>query len=337
MTLSSSDRERVDVCCTLGTIKYAMLNPPRQRPKPPLESPSGSAAESGSDTTVIPGALYVVATPIGNLGDLSPRAARVLAAVDRIACEDTRVSGPLLGSLGIQRPLQSLHEHNEDRIAADLVRRLCDGESMALISDAGTPLVSDPGFALVRAAREAGVPVYPVPGPCAAIAALSVSGLPSDAFVFAGFLPPKSAARCARLQELGRESRSVIVYESSHRITDCLADIVTVLGGARRLCLSREISKRFEESLTAGAAEVQAWQAADPNRSRGEFVLVIEGRRDSADHAEGERVLRLLLGQLPPSAAARLAADITGAPRRVLYEMALRVADKDAADPGEED
>jgi 16S rRNA (cytidine1402-2'-O)-methyltransferase len=292
-----------------------------------IPSPADSAkASHESERAVLPGALYVVATPIGNLGDLSPRACRVLAAVDRIAAEDTRTSGMLLAHFGIQRPLVALHEHNEDRIAAELVRQLQGGASLALISDAGTPLISDPGFALVRAARAAAVPVYAVPGPCAAVAALSVSGLPSDAFVFAGFLPPKAAARRARLEELGREPRTVIVYESAHRIADTLVDLVAVLGPQRPAALSRELSKRFEESHSGTAAAVQSWQAADANRGRGEFVLLIGPAPQAADLGEGERVLRLLLRELPPSGAARLAAEITGAPRKALYAAALRLA-----------
>jgi 16S rRNA (cytidine1402-2'-O)-methyltransferase len=284
------------------------------------------APEADSGHALRPGALYVVATPIGNLGDLSPRAREVLAAVDRVAAEDTRTSGQLLAHFSIQRPLVALHEHNEDRLAAELVRQLQAGQSLALVSDAGTPLVSDPGFALVRAARAAGVPVYAVPGPCAAIAALSVSGLPSDAFVFAGFLPPKQAARRARLEELGREARTVIVYESAHRIADCLADLVQVLGPGRPAALSRELSKRFEESFSGTAAGLAAWQAEDPNRARGEFVLLIGAAARTADAAEAERVLRLLLRDLPPSGAARLAAEITGTPRKALYAAALRLA-----------
>ena len=284
-----------------------------------------AAPEPDPGHKVRPGALYVVATPIGNLGDLSPRAREVLAAVDRIAAEDTRTSGQLLAHFGIQRPLVALHEHNEDRIAGELVRQLQAGQSLALISDAGTPLISDPGFALVRAARAAGVPAYAVPGPCAAVAALSVSGLPSDAFVFAGFLPPKQAARRARLEELGREARTVIVYESAHRIAESLADLAAVLGPQRPVALSRELSKRFEESFSGSAADLAAWQAADPNRGRGEFVLLIGAAERKADTVEGERVLRLLLRELPPSGAARLAAEITGAPRKALYAAALRL------------
>lgn len=270
------------------------------------------------------GALYVVATPIGNLGDFPPRAREVLAAVDCIAAEDTRTTSVLLAHFGIQRPLVALHDHNEDRIAESLAARLARGEALALVSDAGTPLISDPGYALVRAARAAGAPVYALPGPCAAVAALSISGLPTDRFVFAGFLPPKTAARRERLREFLREPATVVVYESAHRIGDSLADLVAVLGGERRVCLAREISKRFEESFTASAAEVLGWQAADANRARGEFVLVIGGAAGGADDAQAERVLRLLLEELSPSRAARLAAAITGASRKTLYERALR-------------
>ena len=302
------------------------------------QSAAAPAPPEDADHTVVAGALYVVATPIGNLGDLSPRACRILAGVDRIAAEDTRTSGLLLAHFGIQRPLVALHEHNEDRIAGELVRQLQAGQSLALISDAGTPLISDPGFALVRAARAAGVPAYAVPGPCAAVAALSVSGLPSDAFLFAGFLPPKQAARRAKLEQLGREPRTVIVYESSHRIADTLVDLAAVLGPQRPVALSRELSKRFEESYSGTAAGLQAWQAADANRGRGEFVLLIGSAGQAADLAEGERVLRLLLRELPPSGAARLAAEITGAPRKALYAVALRMAgenaeNKDNGDP----
>ena len=298
---------------------------------PPLADATSLPEDSAH--TVAPGALYVVATPIGNLGDLSPRACRILAQVDRIAAEDTRTSGMLLAHFGIQRPLLALHEHNEDRIAAELVRQLQAGASLALICDAGTPLISDPGFALVRAARAAGVPAYAVPGPCAAVAALSVSGLPSDAFVFAGFLPPKQAARRARLEQLGRGPRTVIVYESAHRIAEALADLLAVLGPQRPVALSRELSKRFEESYSGTAAGLLSWQVADANRSRGEFVLLIGGAPQAADLAEGERVLRLLLRELPPSAAARLAAEISGAPRKALYAAALRLTGETGENP----
>ncbi|MBI2383773.1 MAG: 16S rRNA (cytidine(1402)-2'-O)-methyltransferase [Gammaproteobacteria bacterium] len=289
------------------------------------DAPIESVAQAGT--------LYVVATPIGNLSDLSPRALKVLAAVDRIAAEDTRTSGQMLGHFGLRRPMVALHEHNEDAVAAELVARLRQGESLALISDAGTPLVSDPGFALVRAARAAGVPVVAVPGPCAAVAALSISGLPSDSFVFAGFLPAKDAARRKKLEELARETRTLILYESSHRILDSVQAIAEVFGAARRLCLAREMTKLFEQSLTAGAAEVLDWLRQDANRQKGEFVLVVAGaetERTPADRAEN--LLRVLLRELPPARAAKLAAELTGLKRQELYDLALRV--QGAAGPG---
>ena len=287
------------------------------------EAGSGVNEEAPAAWRAQPGALYVVATPIGNLGDLAPRARAVLATVDRIAAEDTRTSGTLLAQFGIATPLVALHDHNEDRIAAGLIAALAEGHSLALISDAGTPLISDPGYALVGAARAAGRPVLAIPGACAAIAALSVSGLPTDAFVFAGFLPPKAAARRAKLEMLATDPRTLVIYESSHRIAETLDDLAAVLGAARRVCLAREISKRFEESVLLPAAELRDWQRADANRGRGEFVLVIEGAAQVDDLAEAERVLKLLLAELPASRAARLAAEITGAPRKALYARAL--------------
>lgn len=277
------------------------------------------------------GCLYVVATPIGNLGDLSPRAQAVLSQVTRVAAEDTRTSGALLAHFGIRTPLLALHEHNEDRIAASVVEALQRGESLALISDAGTPLVSDPGFALVRAARAAGCEVIAVPGPCAAVAALSIAGLPSDSFLFAGFLPPKSGARRERIQELAREPRTVIVYESSHRVSDCARDLAELLP-SRRVLLAREISKRFEQSVQCAASELPAWIARDANRERGEFVLVIEGAPpESASVAQAERVLRVLLGELPAARAAKLAAALTGLRKNELYDLALRLSGEASA------
>ena len=277
---------------------------------------------------VVPGHLYVVATPIGNLGDLAPRAQAVLAGVDRICAEDTRNTGSMLAQFGIKRPLTALHDHNEDASAQSLLRLLADGQSLALVSDAGTPLISDPGFALVRAARAAGVPVIAIPGPCAAVAALSISGIATDSFVFVGFLPPKSQARRARLQELAAETRTLLFYESSHRIADCVADIADVLGPQRPLCLARELTKLYEESVTAPASEVVAWLAQDSNRSRGEFVLVVQGAAAvaQADDAEAERVLRVLIRELSVSQAAKLAAELTGRRKNELYALATRLA-----------
>lgn len=274
------------------------------------------------------GHLYVVATPIGNLDDFSPRAQEVLGGVAAICAEDTRNTAHLLTHFGIKKPLIAVHEHNEDEVCARLVARLQAGDALALVSDAGTPLISDPGFAVVRAARNANLPVLAVPGPCAAIAALSVSGIASDRFVFEGFLPAKAGARRERLAELATETRTLIVYESSHRIAEALADIVAVLGAERPLCLARELTKLYEESRRDSAAGIAAWLAADANRTRGEFVLVIGGAAEASDRrqSEGERVLKLLLGELPASRAARLAAEISGARRKDLYALALQLS-----------
>lgn len=278
------------------------------------------------DADVRPGCLYVVATPIGNLGDLSPRAQRILAQVTRVAAEDTRNTGALLTHFGIRTPLLAVHEHNEERIAASVLDALRQGESLALVSDAGTPLISDPGFALVRAARAAGCEVIAVPGPCAAVAALSIAGLPSDSFLFAGFLPAKSTARRERIQQLAHEPRSVIVYEASHRIADCARDLAELLG-ERRVMLAREISKRFEQSVLCEAQALPAWLAADANRERGEFVLVIEAAAPvDASLREAERVLRVLLDELPAARAAKVAATLTGRRKSELYDMAVKIS-----------
>jgi 16S rRNA (cytidine1402-2'-O)-methyltransferase len=271
-----------------------------------------------------PGRLWIVATPIGNLDDLSPRARDVLRSVDVIAAEDTRHSAPLLAQAGSRARMLALHEHNEREQAARIVDHLRAGENVALISDAGTPLVSDPGFRLVRAAREAGCEVSPVPGPCAAIAALSAAGLPSDRFVFEGFLPAKSSARRERLQALAAEPRTLIFYESSHRIVESLADMIAVFGAARAGVLARELTKVFETFIAATLDGIAARVGADANQQRGEFVLLVAGAEgDSADAqlAEGRRVFALLREELPPARAAKLAAAITGAPRKALYSI----------------
>ena len=269
-----------------------------------------------------PGRLWVVATPIGNLEDFSPRAQAVLREADLIAAEDTRHSAALLQHYGIGTRRIALHEHNERALAEELVRRLREGACIALISDAGTPLVSDPGFRLVRAAREAGIAVSPVPGACAAIAALSVAGLPSDRFVFEGFLPPKSAARRARLHALLGETRTLVFYESSHRVAEALADFGAVLGSGRRAVVARELTKLFETVLDGTLGELAGRVAADPDQQRGEFVLLVAGAGDEAEAlrlAEGRRVFELLRKELPPGRAAKLAAEISGAPRKRLY------------------
>ncbi|MHB8912587.1 MAG: 16S rRNA (cytidine(1402)-2'-O)-methyltransferase [Lysobacter sp.] len=268
-----------------------------------------------------PGTLHIVATPIGNLGDLSPRALETLKTVAAICAEDTRHTRQLLSHFGLERPLLALHQHNEDAQTAQLVRRLLAGDSLALVSDAGTPLVSDPGFRLVRAAREAGVRVSPVPGACAAIAALSVAGLPSDRFVFEGFLPAKGGARRERLARLAGEPRTLLFYESAHRIEEALADMAGAFGPARPAVLARELTKLFETVLDGPLAELLARVQADPNQRRGEFVLIVEGAGDDADAkvVEGRRLYASLVEYLPPSTAAKLAADLSGAPRKALY------------------
>ncbi|WP_447729743.1 16S rRNA (cytidine(1402)-2'-O)-methyltransferase [Pseudoxanthomonas suwonensis] len=265
--------------------------------------------------------LHVVATPIGNLGDLSPRAQQVLREVAAICAEDTRRSGQLLSHFGISTPLVALHEHNEQQMAERLVARLLAGESLALVSDAGTPLVSDPGFRLVRAAREAGVRVSPVPGPSALIAALSVAGLPSDRFAFEGFLPAKASARRERLAALAGEPRTLVFYESSHRIEESLADLRQAFGEERPAVLARELTKLFETVLDGTLADLHRRVQDDADQRKGEFVLVVQGVGEDTDAklAEGRRVHAILARQLPPSTAAKLAAEITGAPRKALY------------------
>jgi 16S rRNA (cytidine1402-2'-O)-methyltransferase len=269
------------------------------------------------------GKLWVVATPIGNLDDLSPRARDVLGRVDLIAAEDTRHSAPLLRHFGIATKCVALHEHNEREASGDLVRRMQDGASIALISDAGTPLISDPGFRLVRAAREAGVEVSTVPGACAAIAALSIAGLPSDRFVFEGFLPVKSAARKAHLESLRAEPRTLIFYESSHRIADALRDAAQVLG-ERQAVVARELTKMYETVLAGTLAELATRVERDADQQRGEFVLIVTGSNEDGDAirlSEGKRVYDILRRELPPGRAAKVAAEITGAPRNALYSV----------------
>lgn len=278
-----------------------------------------AAGVSGAEKPA--GILHVVATPIGNLEDITARAVRVLAGAELIAAEDTRTTRVLLDRYGIATPMQALHEHNEREQVDRLVERLLGGASIALVSDAGTPLISDPGFRLVAAARAAGVAVQPVPGACAAIAALSVAGLPLDRFCFEGFLPAKSAARRARLAELAGETRTLVIYESAHRIVDCVDDLVAVFGAARAAVLARELTKRFETLIGDTLAEIAAALASDADQRRGEFVLIVAGNpdADAAAIAEGRRLYAALARELPPSRAAKLAAELSGAPKRALY------------------
>ena len=272
------------------------------------------------------GALYVVATPIGNLDDLSPRALLTLNEVSLIAAEDTRHSSKLLRHFGILTPVIAFHEHNEREKAAELVAYLISGKSIALISDAGTPLVNDPGYRLVRAAHAAGIRVIPLPGACAAIVALSASGLPSDRFAFEGFPPVKSAARRAWFEALAGEPRTLIVYESPHRIVESLQDMLAVFGAEREAVYARELTKQFETVRHATLGEMVRWVTEDANQQRGEIVVLIHGAAPVAAETseDAARILRILLQELPVRQAAALAAEITGQKKNQLYELALQ-------------
>lgn len=275
------------------------------------------------------GVLYVVATPIGNLADVSQRALDVLAGVDFIAAEDTRHSGRLLQHYQITTKTLALHDHNERDRAPDVVARLSRGKSIALISDAGTPLISDPGFHLVRLAREQGVRVVPIPGASAMVAALSAAGLPSDRFVFEGFLPSKGVARKKRLEALAPESRTTIFYEAPHRLLDTLTDMAAVFGEERHVVLAREITKTFETIKGDAVGVLRQWVSNDPNQQKGEIVLLVKGlEADDSEEvtAEAQRILKLLLAELPLSQASALAAKITGVRKKPLYQLGLRLA-----------
>jgi 16S rRNA (cytidine1402-2'-O)-methyltransferase len=277
------------------------------------------------------GTIFVVATPIGNLGDLSPRARETLSQVSLIAAEDTRHTRQLLQAFGIDTALTSLHEHNEAEKSAELLERVAGGESIAIVSDAGTPLISDPGFSLVAAARLRGVPVVAIPGPCAAVAAMSVAGLPTDRFTFEGFLPAKAAARRTQLESLTAESRTLVFYEAPHRLREVLEDMSAIFGGERRASISRELTKRFETTYTASLAELAAAAARDDNMSRGEIVIVVAGsaRQRDAHELDADQLLRALLDELSPAQAAKIAAKLTGAKRSVLYDIALKIGGKE--------
>ena len=274
--------------------------------------------------TAQPGTLWVVATPIGNLDDLTPRARAVLAHVTAIAAEDTRHSRALLQHYGIATPLLALHEHNEAAQTPQLLARLQAGADIALISDAGTPLLSDPGYLLVRAARAAGVRVSPLPGASALLAALMVAGLPSARFVFEGFLPPRAAARRAHLDMLAGEPRTLVFYEAPHRLAETLDDLCTCFGSERPAALARELTKLHETVLSGTLADLRARVAADADQRRGEIVLLVSGNTDSAAAAlaAGRRLYRQLIEVLPPAQAARIAASHSGADRRALYRAA---------------
>lgn len=271
--------------------------------------------------------LYVVATPIGNLGDMVPRAVEILQTVDVIAAEDTRHSARLLDHFHITTPLVAYHDHTDERQVEALISRIKGGESMGLISDAGTPLVSDPGYRLVRRARQEGIRVVPVPGACAMIAALSASGLPSDRFSFEGFLPPKSGQRINRLQPLVSEERTLIFYEAPHRIQDCLTDMATIFGADREAVLAREITKTFETIRGGSLQELGEFVASDPNQRKGEMVVMVRGKpkpaQDQGLDAEAERIMTILLKDLSVKQASQLGAEITGLKKKALYQWAL--------------
>ncbi|GMR15755.1 MAG: 16S rRNA (cytidine(1402)-2'-O)-methyltransferase [Gammaproteobacteria bacterium] len=277
------------------------------------------------------GSLYIVATPIGNMGDMTERAKKTLIDVDVIAVEDTRRSGQLLRNFEISTPMFAVHEHNERQICDSLLDRIEKGESIALISDAGTPLLSDPGYFLVNQARERDISVVPVPGVSAVITALSVAGLPTDRFVFEGFLPAKSAARKQKLENLKDDGRTVIFYEAPHRIVEMLKDCQLVFGGQRKVVLARELTKTFETVHGDELAALIPWVEADENQRKGEFVVLVQGaavREDAGLDAESERILLILLKDLPVKQAAALAANITGLKKNALYQYALELKEK---------
>lgn len=271
-------------------------------------------------------AFYVVATPIGNLADITLRSLEVLKTVDAVACEDTRHARRLLDHFGIRVPTLALHEHNERAAADKVLALLAQGKSVAYVSDAGTPGISDPGGRAVAAVRAAGYPVVPLPGANAAATALSVAGLADDRFLFAGFLPPKAGARRAAIAELAAVPAALVFYEAPHRIGETVADLAAGLEPARTLVVARELTKLFEQVAAMPLAEGPAWLAADENRRRGEFVLVVSAppARDGID-AAAERVLKTLLAELPLKQAAKLAAEITGIGKNDLYQRALQL------------
>ncbi|MDQ8039221.1 MAG: 16S rRNA (cytidine(1402)-2'-O)-methyltransferase [Rickettsiella sp.] len=275
-------------------------------------------------------ALYIVATPIGNLGDISARALDTLKSVDCIAAEDTRHSSKLLNYFDINRPIFSLHEHNESKNTEILLNRLQQKQSIALISDAGTPTISDPGYILINKTREIGIPVIPIPGPCALIAALSASGLNCQQFVFAGFLPTKQTTRQAKLKDLFYETRTIIFYEAPHRILDLIEDLITVLGHKRYVVLARELTKKFETIYGNTLDQLKHWLDNNKNQQKGEFVVLVKGNEHAFTHSavETKRILKLLLDELPIKKAAALASKITHEKKNKLYAQALALTGK---------
>lgn len=278
-----------------------------------------------SETTLTPATLYIVATPIGNLGDISQRAIDILTQVDVIACEDTRHTGKLLSAFSIKNRTMSLHDHNERQRQDQVAIMLQEGKTIALVSDAGTPLISDPGFHIVRHCRSLGLNVSPIPGACAAISALSVAGLPTDRFSFEGFLPSKSGARQATLTALVDEPRTMVFYDAPRRAIDTVRDIVATLGGERYIVIAREITKTFETIHSDTAENFLAWLEQDANQLKGEMVLIIEGYKavENEISAEVINTLKLLLGEMKPKKACAIAAEIYGVKKNALYDIAL--------------
>ncbi|OOF66263.1 16S rRNA (cytidine(1402)-2'-O)-methyltransferase [Rodentibacter sp. Ppn85] len=275
----------------------------------------------------VTGILYIVATPIGNLQDITQRALDIFSQVDLIAAEDTRHSGLLLSHYGIKKPFFALHDHNEQEKAVVLVEKLKQGSSIALISDAGTPLISDPGFHLVRQCRDAGIKVVPLPGACAAITALCASGIASDRFCFEGFLPAKTKARKDKLENLSEEDRTLIFYESTHRILDTFADMQEVLGEDRYVVLAREITKTWETIMGDRIGNLREWLAESPNRTKGEMVLIVEGKPKQENEAElspqAIKALTLIAQELPLKKAAAIVAELYGHKKNALYQFGL--------------
>ncbi len=270
--------------------------------------------------------LYIVPTPIGNLGDITQRSVDILSTVDTVAAEDTRHTGKLLSHLGIQTRTFALHDHNEQQKAAFLIEKLQAGESIALVSDAGTPLISDPGYHLVTQCREAGVNVVPLPGACAVITALCASGLPSDRFSFEGFLPAKSKGRKDKLKEIEQMPHTTIFYESPHRIMDSLRDMLEVLGSEREVVLARELTKTFETFKKLPLGELVEWVSADSNQQRGEMVILVHGYRETqsdAIPAEAIRALTAIAKELPLKKAAAITAELHSLKKNALYKWGL--------------
>lgn len=278
-----------------------------------------------SEFKINSGTLYIVATPIGNLGDVSARALAVLSQVDIIACEDTRHTQKLLSTFAIKNKTMSMHDHNERQRQEYIAELLQEGKSIALVSDAGTPLISDPGFHLVRYCRNLGLPVSPIPGACAAIAALSVAGLPTDRFSFEGFLPAKTGARQSTLLALANEPRTMVFYDAPRRAIDTIQDIITTLGEDRYVVIARELTKTFETIYSDTAANLQTWLAQDANQLKGEMVLIIEGYKANPDEISAEVIntLKLLLVEMKPKKACAIVAEIYKVKKNALYELAL--------------